>query len=82
MSRMSRNAGEDVGEPGLGIDPIHFGRDDETVHRRGAMAAAIGPTEQPGLSTQGHAPQASFGGVVREANAPVLEEQGERRPTL
>ncbi len=38
---MSSDAGEDVGEPGLGIDPVHLSRDDETVHRRGAMAAAI-----------------------------------------
>ena len=47
MRRMSGDTGEDVGEPGLRIDAIHFGRDDETVHGCGALSAAIGPAEQP-----------------------------------
>jgi hypothetical protein len=51
---MSCDTGEDVGEPGLRIDAIHFGRDDETVHGCGALSAAIGPAEQPRFSTQGN----------------------------
>src|SRR3954451_12902775 len=82
MGRMSCGTGEDVGEPGLRIDAIHFGCDDETVHGCGALSAAIGPAEQPRFSTQGDTPQASFGGVVREADAPVREEYGKARPAL
>src|SRR5258708_30063889 len=42
MGRMSCDTGEDVAEPGLRIDAIHFGRYDETLHARGALSASIG----------------------------------------
>jgi hypothetical protein len=38
---LSGDAGEDVGQPGLRIDAIHFARDNEAVHRSGALAPAI-----------------------------------------
>jgi hypothetical protein len=50
MSRMSGNTGKDVSQPGLRIHAIHFGSDDEGIHRGGALAAAIRPAEQPRLS--------------------------------
>jgi hypothetical protein len=53
---MSRDAGEDVCQPGLGGDGIHFCRDDETVHSCGTLTSAIGPAEQPGFSPQGNHP--------------------------
>ena len=46
------------------------------------VATAVGATEQPRLSPQGNAAQGSFGGVVRQADAAILEEAGERAPAL
>ena len=41
MRGMGGDAREDVGEPSLQIDAIHFRRDNETVHGRSALPAAI-----------------------------------------
>jgi len=79
---MLGDARKNVGEPGLWIHVVHFGRDDEAVHHRGTVAAAIGATEQPGLPAQSDAAHGSFGGVIRQADAAVVEEAGERVPTL
>ena len=53
---MLGNAREDVGEPGLRINIVHLGRDDQAIHYRGPLAATIGAAEQPGFSSQGHCP--------------------------
>ena len=83
MSRMSGDAGEDVGEPSLGIDTVHFGRDDETVHRRGAMPAAIGPAEQPRFSAQGNAPSAPRSAALFERQTrPSSRNRVKAGPTL
>src|SRR5665647_3266745 len=82
MDGMSCDAREDVGQPGLWIDAIHLGRDDETIHGRGALSAAVRPAEQPRLSPEGYASQSSFGGVVGEAHATVFKEQSKARPAL
>ena len=42
MSWMSGDAGQNIGEPGMRIDVVQLGRDDQTVHDRGTSAAAIG----------------------------------------
>ena len=39
---MAGDAGEHIGEPRLRIDVVQLGGDDETVHRRSALPAAIG----------------------------------------
>jgi hypothetical protein len=44
---MFGDAGQDVGQPGLRVDIIQFGSDDQAVHRRGALSAAVGTGEQP-----------------------------------
>ena len=56
MSRMGGDAGKDIREPGLRIDTVHFGRDDQAVHGRGASSAAIGSAEQPRLSPKSNYP--------------------------
>ncbi len=56
MDRVLRDAGQDIGQPGLRIDVVHFGGDNDAVHRGGALSTAIGAGEQPRLSTQGHCP--------------------------
>ena len=50
---MGGDAGEDVGEPGLWIHAVHLRRDDQAVHSRGAVAAAVGTAEQPAFSAKG-----------------------------
>ncbi len=47
MNRMGSDAGEDIGQPSLGIDSIHLGRDNQAIHGRGAASAAIGSAEEP-----------------------------------
>ena len=44
---MAGDTGEDVGQPGLGIDVVELSGDDEAVHEGGTVAAAIGAGEQP-----------------------------------
>jgi len=41
------DAGEHVGKPGLGVDVVELCGDDQGVHQRRALAAAIGAGEQP-----------------------------------
>ena len=45
VSRVLGDAGEQVGEPCLRIDAIHFGRDNDAVHDGGSLSAAIGAGE-------------------------------------
>lgn len=82
MRWMRGDSREDIGEPGLRIDAVHFGGDDEAIHGRRALAAAIRTAEQPGFPAKGNSAQPTFCGVVREANAPVFEEERKGRPTL
>ena len=75
--RMIGDAGEDVSEPCLGGAVVEFGGDDQAVEQRGALAATIGPGEQPGPSAQRKAPQRPLGSVAGQADAAVFEEVGE-----
>jgi hypothetical protein len=79
---MRGDAGENIGKPGLRVNAVHFGRHDQAVHGRGPLAATIGAAEEPGFAAERDTPQASFGGVVGETDAPILEEQREARPSL
>jgi len=55
IDRVLGDAGEHVGQPGLRIDIVQFGGDDQAVDRRGALSAAIGTGEQPRFSAEGDA---------------------------
>ena len=48
------DAAQHVGKPGLRIDAVELGRLDQREHRCGALAAAIGAGEQPGLAADGN----------------------------
>ena len=52
MSRTRVDARQNVGEPRLRIDAVHFGGDDEAVRGGGALAAAVGAAEQPRLPAE------------------------------
>jgi hypothetical protein len=47
-----RRCGEDVGEPGLGVDIVELGGDDQGVYEGGSVAAAVRAGEEPGLSAE------------------------------
>jgi hypothetical protein len=51
--RDAGNASDDIGEPGLGVDVVELGGDDQRVHERGALATAIGADEQPRFPAEG-----------------------------
>lgn len=67
--RMICDTGEDVSEPGLRIDVVEAGGDDEGVEHGGAMSASIGTGEGPVLPPHGDAAQRPLGGIVAEATA-------------
>jgi hypothetical protein len=70
-------ASEHVGEAGLRVDIVELGGGDQRVDRGSAPAAFVGAGEGPVLAPQGNGPQLAFGGVVRQAKTPILEEAGE-----
>ena len=41
MGGMPGDAGQDVSQPGLRIDLVHFGGDDQAVQRCGALSAPV-----------------------------------------
>src|SRR5215475_1547267 len=82
VSRMTGDALEDVGEPGLRVDFVHSAGDDQAVHGRGPLATAVRPAEEPRFSAKGNTSEGAFGGIVREADASVPQEQGEGTPAL
>jgi hypothetical protein len=43
---MIDDPGQDVGQPGLRVDLIQFGSDDQAIYRRGARSTAVGTGEQ------------------------------------
>ena len=72
---MLGDASQDIGQPGLRIDVIHLGGDDQAVEGGGPLAAAVGTGEQPRFSAQRYTAQGSFRCVVGEADAAVIKEQ-------
>ena len=48
------DASQHVSEPGLRVDIVEFGRADQRVDRRGALATTIGAGEQPSLAAKRH----------------------------
>ena len=47
-----RQPGENIGEPGLRIDFVHLGRDDQRIHECSAVAAVLVAGEEPGFPTE------------------------------
>ena len=67
------NAGEGVGEPGLGIDAIEFCGLDQGVGDGGGFAAGLRTDEEGVLAAQSDGPHCAFGGVVVEFQDAVIE---------
>src|SRR5205814_6010937 len=80
--RMIGDPTQDVGEPGLWVDAVELSGLDQREHRSGALAAAVGASEQPGLAADCDAAQRPLSGIVGQADASVVEKAGEGGPAL
>ena len=67
------DAGEGVGEPGVGIDGVELGRFDQGVGDGGRLAACFGSDEEVVLPPQGDSTHAAFGRVVIQLKNAVVE---------
>lgn len=67
------NTGEDICEPGLRIDIVQTGGDDQEY-----MAAALSPTigagEQPGFPAQSYTAQSAFCRIIRQTDPAVFKK--------
>ena len=72
---------ENVGEPGLRVDVVHFCCDDQSVHEGSPVTAAFRSSEEPAFSARSYTAQGALGGIVREANLPIVQESRECLPS-
>lgn len=77
-----RDAAEGVGAPSLRIDIVKPSGADQGVHRRGAGAAAVGTSEQPGPSCETERPERPLVGGVGQADAAAVQDEGGDNPAL
>ena len=71
---------QNVREPGLAVYIVEFARDEEGHHTSSAFTAAIRTAEHPIAPANGQPSDTALGGIVGEADAPVINEAGERIP--
>jgi hypothetical protein len=76
---MIGDATQHIREPGLGIDAVEFA---VASGNRSRPRAAIGAGEQPRAAPEGNAAQRALSGIVRQADAAVVEKADEGRPAL
>jgi hypothetical protein len=77
---MVGDTGQDVRQPGLGIDVVEPAGLNQRVGDRRALPASILATKQPRLAPEGDAAQGLFSRIVRQTNPPVGKEPGKCRP--
>ena len=77
--RQLGDAGKHIGEPGLPVDVVELGSDDEGVHRRGALAAVVGGSE---LELVGTVRITVTGDRYRIDTLPRTSSAGERTTVL
>ncbi len=80
-SGMVGDTRQNVREPGLAVYIVEFARDKEGHHTSSAFTAAIRTAEHPIAPANGQPSDTALGGIVGEADAPVINEAGERIPT-
>ena len=73
---------EQVGEVGPRIDRVPFGAGAEAHRDRGGSETAVARDEEPILSSNCKRPHGSFGDVVVDGEAGVVEVAAERRPLV
>ena len=60
VNGMLGNTSENIGKPGLRINIVHFGGDDEAVHESRSLSAVVGAAEEPRFSSESISPQRPF----------------------
>ena len=68
---------EDVGEPGARIDAAKFAGFDQRINSGCALSASVRTAEGPIAASDGNAAHRTLGGVVRQADAAVVEDAHE-----
>lgn len=77
---MIGDTGQDVGEPGLGIDVIETTGRDHRQHDGGTVGATLATGEGPVPPSQSDASQCSLSAIVGQADPAIVEEAGEAVP--
>jgi hypothetical protein len=62
--------------------PVEFCRGDQGVHGCGPLSATIGAGELPRPTPESDTAQSAPGGIVRQADAAIVEKAGESWPAL
>src|SRR3954462_14154130 len=65
---------QDVGQPGVWVNVIEFGRLDQSVDRRCTPPTRVRAGEGPVPPSDGNAPDRSLGRIVGQADATVLKK--------
>lgn len=60
---------KNIGAPGLRVDVVHLGGDDQGIHEGSTLAAAGRTGEEPRLAAKSDPTQGAFGSIVRQADA-------------
>src|SRR5262245_5751042 len=79
---MIRQPRQDVSEPGLWVDVVELGSCDQRVDGGCPPATFIGACEGPVAASDRDSAQLALGSIIRHAQPPIIEEAGERIPTL
>ncbi len=74
------NTGEDVGEPGLGIDVVEATGRNHRQHDGAAVSATLAAGEGPVAPSQSDASQGALSAIVGQADPAIVEETGEVVP--
>ena len=82
LHRVIGDAGEDIGEPGAGIDVVEFAGFDQRIDGGRPSATGVAAAEGPVFAPNRNGAHGAFSGVVAHADAAVVEEPRERGPSL
>jgi hypothetical protein len=74
------DTGEDVGEPGLGIDVVEATSRDHRQHDGGTVGATLAAGEGPVAPSQCDTSQCALSTIVGQADPAIVEEAGEVAP--
>src|SRR6266566_2012228 len=79
---MISNTGEDILEPGEGIDSDALTGSHEAPQHRGRSAALVAAKEQLVVAAYRHAADRALGGIIVDLQTSVLTVAGQRCPVL
>ena len=79
---LSRQAGEDILQVGVGLMSIQARRLDQAHDRRCALAGAQRTRKEPVLAADGNRPDLVLDPVVIDGGVSIRQVMGQRRPAL